>query len=212
MKHFFQKINITWSDNFFQNGGRCNVNGESYNCMCAPGWSGDNCETAESEPCDSTKCINGSCKKRADGKSVCECNVGFEGPHCAENVDDCANHQCYNGGICQDMTGGYACICTAGWTGKHCTLDVDECTTTMGSRCKNGATCQNTLGSYNCLCINGFSGTNCEINDDDCRVNDCAEGSICVDELGKYTCKCPPGKWGKNRLCCKIEISKAPQF
>ncbi|KAE8740259.1 hypothetical protein FOCC_FOCC014220, partial [Frankliniella occidentalis] len=170
-------------------------------CMCDPGYTGKDCESAYI-PCSPSPCQNGGTCKQLDSLSyVCACPKGFRGPNCEENVDDCPGHLCQHGGECVDGVNGYTCRCPAAYTGERCEQDVDECSL-RPSVCHNGATCTNTAGSFSCICVNGWTGPDCSVNIDDCAGAACFNGATCIDRVGSFYCRCTPGKTG---LLCHLD-------
>ncbi|XP_037243046.1 cubilin isoform X5 [Falco rusticolus] len=57
----------------------------------------------------------------------CLCNVGWTGPNCTENIDECISNPCQNGGSCTDGVNGYSCECTSAWTGPQCQTAQQAC-------------------------------------------------------------------------------------
>lgn len=49
----------------------------------------------------SNPCINGTYKDKRGGYT-CICQVGFTGPTCDENIDDCIANVCQNNATCVD--------------------------------------------------------------------------------------------------------------
>ena len=48
----------------------------------------------------------------------CLCPLGYEGPGCQVNIDDCEPNQCRNGAVCRDGVNTFTCDCLAGYRGK----------------------------------------------------------------------------------------------
>lgn len=62
-------------------GGTCIDGVNQYSCVCAPGYTGSNCQH-HINPCESNPCINGAtCFNRETGYD-CYCPYGFTGPRC----------------------------------------------------------------------------------------------------------------------------------
>ena len=73
--------------------------------------------------CDATDCQHGgTCYQSGDGLvAVCECPVGWEGPRCDRDTDECSELvTCLHGGTCSNLPGSYTCTCQHGWEGEHC--------------------------------------------------------------------------------------------
>ena len=51
---------------------------------------------------------------------TCNCNAGWQGTNCDQNVNECASNPCQNGGTCNDGLNGFTCTCTDQWTGPLC--------------------------------------------------------------------------------------------
>lgn len=51
---------------------------------------------------------------------ICNCNPGWQGTNCDQNINECSSNPCQNGGTCTDGINGFTCACTAQWTGPLC--------------------------------------------------------------------------------------------
>ncbi|RXG73149.1 Protein slit [Armadillidium vulgare] len=182
-----------------QNGGSCtSLPGKNYECICAPGYHGTECQY-KIDACYGNPCVNGgTCKVFETGRFSCHCPLGFEGEHCEKNIDECIDHKCINGGVCVDEINTYSCSCPEGFSGEHCQIKVTFCSKSFNP-CENGATCKESSKGYTCLCSDGWQGVNCSQNLDDCVGNMCQNGAQCIDGIGSYECKCV-GDWS-GRFC-----------
>ena len=75
-----QLSNMTWP-----------VGPDSYTCVCAAGWAGENCGD-DIDECSSNPCLfNSTCINSIDGGDggyTCNCTVvGFSGDNCADDID-----------------------------------------------------------------------------------------------------------------------------
>ncbi|KAM8860063.1 protein jagged-1b [Spinachia spinachia] len=183
------------------NGGTCiNTGPDKYQCTCAEGYSGANCERAE-HACLSNPCSNGgSCSETSQGYE-CQCAAGWSGPSCTINVDDCSPTPCNHGGTCQDLVNGFKCHCPSQWSGKTCLIDANECDS---KPCVNSNSCRNLIGGYFCECVPGWTGQNCDIDVNDCK-DQCQNGGTCKDLVNGYRCTCPPGFAGEH---CEKDIDE----
>ncbi|XP_025828902.1 protein slit isoform X2 [Agrilus planipennis] len=180
-----------------KNGGKCFPMAErDYECNCAPGYHGKDCEFMI-DACYGNPCRNGaSCKVLEEGRFSCVCSPGFTGLRCEANIDDCANHKCQNNATCVDQIQAYHCKCTKGFMGEYCETKIPFCTKEFNP-CKNGAKCVDHFTHYTCECLPGFKGDNCTINIDDCENHMCQNGATCVDGINDYQCKCAEDYTGK---------------
>ena len=62
------------------------------------------------------------CESR-QGQYHCKCQVGFSGPLCDINIDDCSSNPCING-KCKDGVNQYDCECNKGYWGTNCEKEI----------------------------------------------------------------------------------------
>uniref|UniRef100_A0A3Q4HHJ3 Cubilin (intrinsic factor-cobalamin receptor) n=1 Tax=Neolamprologus brichardi TaxID=32507 RepID=A0A3Q4HHJ3_NEOBR len=58
---------------------------------------------------------------------ICNCNSGWEGVNCDQNINECSSNPCQNGGTCTDGVNGFTCTCTTQWTGAFCQTPQQVC-------------------------------------------------------------------------------------
>uniref|UniRef100_A0A8C7IQ09 Delta-like protein n=1 Tax=Oncorhynchus kisutch TaxID=8019 RepID=A0A8C7IQ09_ONCKI len=133
---------------------------------------------------------HGRCRSQAGGQFSCDCQEGFRGTYCHENINDCESNPCGNGGTCIDKVSVYQCICGDGWEGDHCETNIDDCST---SPCHNGGTCRDLVTDFFCECMNGWKGKTCHSRESQCDEATCNNGGTCHDEGDTFQCKCSPG-------------------
>uniref|UniRef100_A0A3Q3ILZ3 Delta-like protein n=1 Tax=Monopterus albus TaxID=43700 RepID=A0A3Q3ILZ3_MONAL len=200
------------------NGGTCiNTGPDKYQCTCAEGYSGANCERAE-HACLSNPCSNGgSCSETSQGYE-CQCAPGWSGPSCtiihsifpplytrspahahATNsfspfldANECDSKPCVNANSCRNLIGGYFCECISGWTGQNC--DISEFNSSLSQDLVNG---------YRCMCPPGFAGEHCERDIDECASSPCTNDGRCLDEVNGFQCLCLAGFSGN---LCQLDI------
>ena len=158
-------------------GGVCvpSMDGLSYMCSCAGGFTGPNCEI-NVDDCASVSCQHGAacldgimgfvcdCPSQTTGEN-CQimCPLGRGGDFCETVIPLCTDDFCTNG-TCQEPSstngGSPVCICNPGFTGERCEL-LNNCDIVD---CLNGGTCVTTgsMGEPICRCLPDFSGPNCE--------------------------------------------------
>jgi len=173
----------------------------SFYCPCQPGeyFDGHNCTAIN---CGSNDpCVNGSCNSTSN---LCDCDVGYGGPTCSINIDDCVSDPCDpQHGKCVDGIGNYTCVCESGFEGVDCSNNTDECTSGM----VNCDSCTDTTGSYQCLCLPGRyqNSDNTQCLNISCASSPCENGASCVEQDGTEVCACVPGYAGND---CSIDIDE----
>ncbi|KAI4877768.1 hypothetical protein NFI96_021892 [Prochilodus magdalenae] len=188
------------------NGGTCHDHGDSFRCVCPPGWSGSTCSSETNSTCDSQPCANGGTCVGGGGGFTCICKEGWAGPDCTLNVDDCNPQPCYNGGVCVDGVNWFRCQCAPGFAGPDCRINVDEC---QSSPCSYGATCVDEINGYRCLCPHGRTGPRCQEFIGVGKA--CQHSSVLVPHGSRWeedcnTCQCRNG----NTKCTKVHCGFRP--
>lgn len=67
-----------------------------------------------------SSCFNGGTCVDGINSFSCLCPVGFTGPFCLHDINECSSNPCLNSGTCVDGLGTYRCTCPLGYTGKNC--------------------------------------------------------------------------------------------
>lgn len=101
--------------------GQCiNVAG-GYECRCAPGYTGTNCDV-EIDECESNPCVHGVCLDKVNAYE-CSCLPGLTGTNCDTDINECESDPCVHGD-CTDQENGYSCSCFPDWSGPNCDVPV----------------------------------------------------------------------------------------
>ena len=79
---------------------------------------GNTCEQ-EYDACAFANCTNGgTCIADNPSRShACECVLGYTGPRCTINIDNCIGHDCTEYQVCVDGVNSHTCQCPLGFTG-----------------------------------------------------------------------------------------------
>ncbi|PFX26436.1 Fibropellin-1 [Stylophora pistillata] len=203
------------------NGGFCTATkNDSYNCKCAGGYSGENCEIAG--PCAKKPCQNGGiCTETGNNSRSCKCAAGYSGENC-EKIGSCHKNPCLNGGVCTDTKNdSYNCKCTGGYSGNNCEIEL-PCPPGKKTDNHQGACCvfPFTYGgtTYNACTMADHSGLWCSLTAaysgswancvGRCDKNPCLNGGVCTETRNdSYNCKCAGGYSGDN---CETELPCPP--
>uniref|UniRef100_A0A3Q3IKF7 EGF-like domain-containing protein n=1 Tax=Monopterus albus TaxID=43700 RepID=A0A3Q3IKF7_MONAL len=140
--------------------GVCRSVGNSYRCLCVPGYHGLYCEEEYNE-CLSAPCQNYATCRDLINAYECVCTPQFEGKHCEIYKDPCLRMHCQNGGRCESAGLNASCACPSGYLGDKCEVDVNEC---ESNPCHHGGTCIDQSNGFTCHCPPGWVGPSCEIH------------------------------------------------
>ncbi|XP_035301853.1 protein delta homolog 1 isoform X5 [Cricetulus griseus] len=118
------------------NNGTCvDLEKGQYECSCAPGFSGKDCQN-KAGPCviNGSPCQHGGACVDDEGRAShasCLCPPGFSGNFCEIIDNSCTPNPCENDGVCTDIGGDFRCRCPAGFVDKTCSRPA-ICFTILG--------------------------------------------------------------------------------
>ncbi|XP_071849859.1 uncharacterized protein [Apostichopus japonicus] len=168
----------------------CNFgNCENNECICFPGYTGDQCQIVI-DYCEENPCQNDGTCQGFIGGYACDCVDGWDGTNCTDDVRPCRDDPCLYGNcteIYDTAQPFYLCQCFTGYTGDDCDQDIDECITLP---CGPNGVCQDGINEYTCECTDGYTGSNCESEINECDDQPCKNGGTCQDLLNGFNCTC----------------------
>ena len=105
---------------------------------------------------------HGECLAGPDGLALCQCEEGYQGPACSEDIDECllSTSSCSPDAFCTNTMGGYECTCSPGYEGDgHNCTNIDDCAL---APCGEHGSCIDGLETFDCLCHHDYEGALCE--------------------------------------------------
>lgn len=161
----------------------------SYKCSCKDGYhispyDPNRCEPVKCNPdcvLGQGVCVNGAC----------QCNPGFTGETCADDVNECELRLDGCDHICVNTFGSYACACDPGYE-----LSLNDSHICVPGDCLSN--CVPEKGDCDiygrCICRPGYEGPYCQHEADVCSTGHHQCEHICVSLPGKrHFCRCYPG-------------------
>ena len=166
--------------------GECRPLGQTHQCLCDDGYSGDRCQ----------------------------CGPGFRihGDECVD-IDECYEEQpCSH--LCNNTIGSYQCYCRDGFLqipgSQDVCKDIDECNL-KPAICEQG--CVNAPGGFQCVCNAGFSvdpedSTKCvsqgcpPLSAPEGGILNCSPGAIVPGSVCRLECHQGSVRFGKQRRKC----------
>ncbi|CAF0765780.1 unnamed protein product [Didymodactylos carnosus] len=145
-----------------------------------------------SQTCTPDMCNkHGTCLQSSTTIFACQCDAGFRGPTCNEEINECLSSPCANNGTCRDLENGFVCTCLPDFNGTLCNTPTNPC---QSSPCGSGKcfpTNQPTIPYY-CQCPNGENMVSKCPEPSPCTINPCGAGDCEVNPKfpNGYLCKC----------------------
>lgn len=178
-----------------------------WTCVCDNGYFGKRCEilldTENICIYYGVLCLHGSCTNCTDADNcACECDPGWTGSACNQEINECDPDPCQNGAPCMDQLADFYCDCSkipGQYGGKFCQAQVTCAQLPCGHDEQNFCTDQSktTLSSIQCLCSQSWLGDRCEKYSEQCADDTCFNGGECMQGITAF-CKCPTG-WSGDR-------------
>nr|XP_031310172.1 protein delta homolog 1 isoform X1 [Camelus dromedarius] len=200
------------------NNGTCvNLEDGQYECSCAPGFSGKDCQKRDG-PCV------------MDGLSFPTCPVtnhqasgwrddprGGRGDRLPRpGGQACSSSPCQHGGSCVDDEGQAShasCLCPPGFSGNFCEILVtNSCTP---NPCENQGICTDIGGDFRCRCPAGFVDKTCSRPVSTCTNDPCLNGGTCLQHSQvRFECLCKPEftgpLCGRKRAAGPQQVTRLP--
>eukprot|EP01043_Picozoa_sp_COSAG02_P019920 COSAG02_NODE_971_length_15551_cov_4.415157_14_plen_425_part_00 len=199
------------------NGGVCASSLAAYNCTCAAGFAGNQCEL-EVDGCEFNRqpCgVFGQCQSDWNQPNGyrCTCQDSYTGINCNIPPEDICSERtnpCQHGAECESHGGAtYVCVCQPNWSGYNCADFVDPC---QNAPCGVHGRCETVAsdpGVFACQCVDGFTGDRCTVppveENDVCTSAPCQNGGYCEEVQGSYECYCLPGFTAGN---CESDVDE----
>ncbi|XP_034264528.1 integrin beta-4-like isoform X1 [Pantherophis guttatus] len=193
---------------------KCSYNGNFVcgQCVCNPGWRGDQCSCSTSSFTDTEACTRPGDKEPCSGKGECLCGIcqcysedliqRYEGQYCEFDNLQCSRT---SGFLCNDRGRCYMgqCVCEAGWEGAGCECPTsnETCVSSNGLICNGQGRCE----CGRCLC-NNPTAPHTDLN---CELGNLAFQQLCEEEF-RSCIQCQAWDTGekKGQKCskCHFEI------
>jgi hypothetical protein len=95
------------------------------------------------------------------GTYRCDCQPGFRGPFCSDDIDECMLQPCKNRGRCTNEYGSYKCYCPPEYYGALCEKACRPGTCSNDGLCVSEFLNDDTTG-WSCVCPEHTFGDKCE--------------------------------------------------
>uniref|UniRef100_A0A672LS48 Slit homolog 1 protein n=1 Tax=Sinocyclocheilus grahami TaxID=75366 RepID=A0A672LS48_SINGR len=114
------------------------------------------------QPCQRTVCAHGQCHATGQSSFSCECEAGWTGPLCDQQINSpCDGNKCIHGSCHPINSYSYSCRCHPGFAGVLCD-EEEQLSPCQYIACKHGRCRVSGLGKAYCECNSGYTGQSCD--------------------------------------------------
>uniref|UniRef100_A0AAR2JNH3 Slit homolog 2 (Drosophila) n=1 Tax=Pygocentrus nattereri TaxID=42514 RepID=A0AAR2JNH3_PYGNA len=114
------------------------------------------------QPCQHSICVHGQCHATGHSAFSCECEAGWTGQLCDQQINDpCLGNKCMRGTCVPINSYSYSCRCIPGYVGVLCD-EEESFTPCQALACKHGHCHVSGLGKAYCQCNSGYTGQHCD--------------------------------------------------
>nr|XP_021331538.1 slit homolog 2 protein isoform X15 [Danio rerio] len=114
------------------------------------------------QPCQRSMCAHGQCHATGQSSFSCECEAGWTGPLCDQQVNNpCDGNKCIHGSCMAINSYSYSCRCLPGFAGVLCD-EEEQLSPCQYIACKYGRCRVSGLGKAYCECNSGYTGQSCD--------------------------------------------------
>uniref|UniRef100_A0A8C1CD07 Slit homolog 1 protein n=1 Tax=Cyprinus carpio carpio TaxID=630221 RepID=A0A8C1CD07_CYPCA len=114
------------------------------------------------QPCQRRVCTHGQCHATGQSSFSCECEAGWTGPLCDQQINNpCDGNKCIHGSCVPINSYSYSCRCHPGFAGVLCD-EEEQLSPCQYIACKHGRCRVSGLGKAYCECNSGYTGPSCD--------------------------------------------------
>ncbi|KAA0722348.1 Slit -like protein 2 protein [Triplophysa tibetana] len=114
------------------------------------------------QPCQRRVCAHGQCHTTGHSSFSCECEAGWTGQLCDQQINNpCDGNKCIHGSCVPINSYSYSCHCLPGFTGVLCD-EEEQMSPCQYIACKHGRCRVSGLGKAYCECNSGYTGQSCD--------------------------------------------------